>query len=64
MREVKVIWREGGKEGMVLGQRTAVKMKRRLSRSAACSLGSNYGYVSVNIVLELLFKFSESFEFW
>lgn len=53
MREVKVvIWREGGKEGMVLGLRTAVRMKRRLSRSVACSLGSSFGYVSVIIVLK------------
>lgn len=53
MREVKVvIWREGGKEGTVLGLRTAVRMKRRLSRSVACSLGSSFGYVSVIIVLK------------
>lgn len=53
MREVKVVtWTEGGKEGIALGQRTAVRMKRRLSRSVACSLGSSFGYASVNIVLE------------
>lgn len=53
MKVVKVLnWRQGGKERTVSGQRTSIRTKRRLLRSAACSLGSSFGYVSGNIVHE------------
>jgi hypothetical protein len=62
MRVAKVvIRRQGGKEGTVLGQRTAVRMKKRLLRSVACLLGSSFGYVTGNTVHECV-KFVGSSE--